>query len=220
MEPTTTKERILMTSMSLFAEQGFAEISLRTITTAAGVNLAAVNYHFGSKTDLIRTIIRRVLDPINAQQLQLLDDLEKTTLSPSIVELLTAFSIPVLELMEPQHTFDQTQARLFSRIMINPGNDILQMAFEEVTNVDQRYLPAFGRVLPHLGPDELQWRYRSTIVVLVSHWADLSTALYTDKLPVVDDRRYHAWMLTFLEAALCAPATRMINTQHTTEKAG
>lgn len=220
MEPTTTKERILMTSMSLFAEQGFAEISLRTITTAAGVNLAAVNYHFGSKTDLIRTIIRRVLEPINAQQLQLLDDLEKTTPSPSIVALLTAFSTPVLDLMEPQHMFEQLQARLFSRVMINPGNDILQMTFEEVARVDQRYRPAFGRVLPHLTLDELQWRYRSTIVVLVSHWADLSTGLYTNRLAVVNDHNYRAWMMTFLEAALCAPATRMINTQHTTEKAG
>ncbi|MEM8534192.1 MAG: TetR/AcrR family transcriptional regulator [Chloroflexota bacterium] len=218
MGPTTTKERILITGMSLFADEGFAEISLRAITTAAGVNLAAVNYHFGSKTDLIRTIIRRVLGPINVQQLQLLDDLEKTTPSPSIAELLTAFSTPVLELMEPRHTFAQMQARLFSRVMINPGKEILEMTLEEVSAVDQRYLPAFGRVLPHLGTDELQWRYRSTIVVLVSHWADLSTGLYTSKLPVVNDHNYRAWMMTFLEAALRAPATEMMNTQHTTAR--
>ena len=220
MEPTTTKERILMTGMSLFADQGFAEISLRAITTAAGVNLAAVNYHFGSKTDLIRTIIQRVLGPINAQQLQLLDDLEKTTSSPSVVALLTAFSTPVLDLMTPQHTFEQMQARLFSRVMINPGNDILQISLEEVATVDQRYLPAFSQVLPHLGADELQWRYRSTIVVLVSHWADLSTGLYTNQLPAMHDHHYRAWMMTFLEAALCAPATEMIDAKHMTEKAG
>ena len=49
-----TRDRILDAAEELFAEQGFAS-SLRNITSSAGVNLAAVNYHFGSKEELIRT---------------------------------------------------------------------------------------------------------------------------------------------------------------------
>ena len=58
-----TAERILDAAEVLFAERGFAETSLRTITSAAGVNLAAVNYHFGSKKELIQAVFARFLTP-------------------------------------------------------------------------------------------------------------------------------------------------------------
>ena len=59
-----TVERILDAAEILFAERGFAETSLRTITSAAGVNLAAVNYHFGSKKALIQAVFVRFIDPV------------------------------------------------------------------------------------------------------------------------------------------------------------
>lgn len=59
-----TVERILDSAEILFAERGFAETSLRTITSAAGVNLAAVNYHFGSKKALIQAVFVRFTDPL------------------------------------------------------------------------------------------------------------------------------------------------------------
>ncbi|CBL44871.1 Transcriptional regulator [gamma proteobacterium HdN1] len=59
-----TVERILDAAEILFSERGFAETSLRTITSAAGVNLAAVNYHFGSKKALIQAVFVRFMDPV------------------------------------------------------------------------------------------------------------------------------------------------------------
>lgn len=64
-----TITRILDTAEVLFAEKGFAETSLRAITSKAGVNLAAVNYHFGSKEALIQAVFERFLDPF-CQQLE------------------------------------------------------------------------------------------------------------------------------------------------------
>ena len=63
MAQSDTVERILDAAEQLFAERGFAETSLRLITTRAGVNLAAVNYHFGSKKALIQAVFSRFLDP-------------------------------------------------------------------------------------------------------------------------------------------------------------
>ena len=60
-----TVSRILDTAETLFAEKGFAETSLRTITSKAKVNLAAVNYHFGSKKALIQAVFARYLDPFS-----------------------------------------------------------------------------------------------------------------------------------------------------------
>lgn len=63
MANVSTADRILDTAEELFAERGFAETSLRTITSCAGVNLAAVNYHFGSKKALIQAVFERYLTP-------------------------------------------------------------------------------------------------------------------------------------------------------------
>jgi len=62
-----TVDRILNAATILFAERGFSETSLRTITSTADVNLAAVNYHFGSKKELIQAVFARFLDPFCAE---------------------------------------------------------------------------------------------------------------------------------------------------------
>ncbi|HVJ62842.1 MAG TPA: TetR/AcrR family transcriptional regulator, partial [Tahibacter sp.] len=69
----STKERILGAAEQLFATHGFAGASLRQVTAAANVNLAAVNYHFGSKENLINEVFRRRLDDLNAHRLEELD---------------------------------------------------------------------------------------------------------------------------------------------------
>ncbi|MDH4573357.1 TetR/AcrR family transcriptional regulator [Salinicola acroporae] len=71
-----TVTRILDTAEVLFAEKGFAETSLRNITTRAKVNLAAVNYHFGSKKALIQAVFARYLDPFSERLNLALDGLE------------------------------------------------------------------------------------------------------------------------------------------------
>lgn len=62
-----TVTAILNAAEELFSERGFAETSLRNITTRAGVNLAAVNYHFGSKKALIQAVFARFLTPFSEQ---------------------------------------------------------------------------------------------------------------------------------------------------------
>ena len=72
-----TKTRILDAAESLFMEHGFEATSLRQLTTAAGVNLAAVNYHFGTKEELFQAVLTRRLDPMNQERIDLLDELER-----------------------------------------------------------------------------------------------------------------------------------------------
>ena len=65
MAQSDTVTKILDAAEALFAEHGFAETSLRTITAKADVNLAAVNYHFGSKKALIQAVFERFLTPFS-----------------------------------------------------------------------------------------------------------------------------------------------------------
>ena len=57
-----TKNRILNAAERLFAQQGFVQTSMREITSSADVNLAAINYHFGSKNNLIQSVFQRYFD--------------------------------------------------------------------------------------------------------------------------------------------------------------
>src|SRR3982075_3031318 len=74
-----TRTRILDAAEELFMLHGFEGTSMRVLTATAGVNLAAVNYHFGSKDALIEALFRRRLDPMNAARVSELDRLETET---------------------------------------------------------------------------------------------------------------------------------------------
>src|SRR2546426_2395230 len=74
--PAATKERILDAAETLFMEHGFEATSVRLITAAAGANLAAANYHFGSKEELFRAVLTRRLDPMNQERVELLGRFE------------------------------------------------------------------------------------------------------------------------------------------------
>lgn len=72
-----TKERILDAAERLFAQHSYAGVSLRTITAEAGVNLAAVNYHFGSKDALLQAVFLRRAKDLNRERLRLLAEVEE-----------------------------------------------------------------------------------------------------------------------------------------------
>ena len=72
-----TKTRLLDAAERLFSDRGFEAVSHRDIAVAAAVNLAAVNYHFGSKDRFIRAVIKRRVDSINARRLAALARAER-----------------------------------------------------------------------------------------------------------------------------------------------
>ena len=71
-----TRSRILDAAEVLFMEHGFDGTSMRMITGSAGVNLAAVNYHFGTKELLIQEVFRRRLTDLNNARVAVLDRME------------------------------------------------------------------------------------------------------------------------------------------------
>ena len=73
--PSDTRDQILDTAERLFAEFVIDGVSIRTITAEAGVNLAAIHYHFGSKEALVREVFVLRIGPLNRERLRLLDDL-------------------------------------------------------------------------------------------------------------------------------------------------
>lgn len=202
---TDTKIRILDAAERLIAEHGVAGTSLRAVTGEAGVNLAAVNYHFGSKEALVEAVVGRIVAPINDERLRRLDALEAAPGEPSLEQLIDAFVGPIIDLLEREVEKGRIIARLLLRLLGDPGEAMQRIAIAQVSAVADRFLRAFGRALPHLSPEELWWRFTSMIAVVIFHDAfRLSTNVWPDFAPG-KARHSREWMTRFLVAGMQAP---------------
>lgn len=152
----STKERILGAAEQLFATHGFAGASLRQVTAAANVNLAAVNYHFGSKENLINEVFRRRLDDLNAHRIEELDKAAAQADS-TLEDLLAAFIRPALDL-----SLDRSGGGAFIRVLARAfaeHNDALRKFLSDnYGHVMKRFHAAFAQRLPNLDKEELYWR--------------------------------------------------------------
>ncbi len=94
----TTRLSILNAAERCFGENGFDGVSLRTITEVAGVDLALVNYHFGSKENLLHEVIARRARVVHEERVRALELARQKagTQSPSIEAIVTAFLEPLL----------------------------------------------------------------------------------------------------------------------------
>jgi AcrR family transcriptional regulator len=158
--PTVTKDRILDAAESLFMEHGFEATSLRAITAAAAVNLASVNYHFGSKEELFQAVLARRLDPMNQERLDLLTKLERESGSAPLRcdRILAAMFIPALRLARDPERGGKDFLRLLGRAYADPAPFIRRFLAEQYATMIERFKTAFGRALPDLPKRELSWR--------------------------------------------------------------
>ncbi|MBP7488534.1 MAG: TetR family transcriptional regulator [Azospira sp.] len=156
-----TRERILDAAEHLFTENGFEGTSMRMITGAAGVNLAAVNYHFGSKEQLIQEVFRRRLTWLNQERLRILDELEAEAagkpLKPSLI--VDAFFGTLIRMAEHEALGGRTFLRLIGRTMTEPSGFIRAFFAEEYAGVVDRYKQALFKALPDVPKAEIVWRF-------------------------------------------------------------
>jgi len=158
--PAMTKARILDAAEALFMEHGFEATSLRAITAAAAVNLAAVNYHFGSKEELFQAVLTRRLDPMNQERVDLLTELERAY-GPAPLpcdRILSAMFIPALKLARDPARGGKNFLRLLGRAYADPAPFIRKFLAEQYAVMIARFKAAFARALPSLPKKELSWR--------------------------------------------------------------
>jgi AcrR family transcriptional regulator len=157
MNTSDTRQRLLDAAQKLFVQHGIDATSLRRITTEAGANLASVNYHFGSKVELIQAVFARHLEPLNKERIRLLDALEEQSRhDPLPLEsILEAFLKPAFEMMKNQkpREFVCLLGRLFTE-----SNDLRMSIMHQFQEVQHRFFAAIGRTLPDLPLEDLTWR--------------------------------------------------------------
>ena len=204
MTSSDPKDRILEVAERLFAEQGLDAVSLRSVTTEAGVNVAAVNYYFGSKVALLQAMTQHFFRTVNEEQLRRLADIEAKTQAPSVQELLVAYAFPIFDVFDSPRGREWVQALMMIRTAAPSGSTSTVMEGENGTEVTSRYYEALRRALPHLPPDELWWRFERTHSLLMANQGRRAVQ-DTNKGKTGRDER--AWLLTFLAGALQAAST-------------
>ena len=202
-----TRTRILDAAEELFMQHGFEGTSMRLLTAKAGVNLAAVNYHFGSKHALIEAVFRRRLDPMNAARIAELDRLEAgCALTPETI--IRAFVGPSLRLVEDAKGGGRNFTRLLGRTYTEPAKAIRALIGQTYAPTMERYKAALERALPQMPPEELIWRMHFMFGTLAY------TLAATDTVQLIagckPEDRYDARLLeerltAFLAAGLTAP---------------
>ncbi len=159
MEPTDTKSQILDAAERLFGEHGFGGTSMRKLTAAAGVNLAAVNYHFRSKEGLLDALFARRLDPMNQERLAMLDEIlaRSGDEAPPLEEVIRALVWPPLRLWHDRERDGARFMRLLGRIHSEPGPEVRGMLARYFEEVERRFTEAIARCLPGSDPADRIW---------------------------------------------------------------
>ena len=156
-----TRARILDAAERLFMAHGHDGTSMRQITGEAGVNLAAVNYHFGSKEALIQEVFRRRLNWLNEERMRALDELEVTAdgqpLKPS--QIVDAFFGTMIRMAEDEERGGVIFLRLLGRTLTEPSDFIRAFLAHEYKTVVERYKEALFRSLPDVPKAEIVWRF-------------------------------------------------------------
>ncbi len=208
--PHETRTRILDAAEELFMQHGFESTSMRLLTAKAGANLAAVNYHFGSKDALIEAVFRRRLDPMNTGRIAELDRLEKDaggrTLEPEAI--IRAFVGASLRMIEDSKSGGRNFIRLLGRTYTDPQKHIRSLIGQLYAPAMSRFKAAFERALPQMPGDELVWRMHFMFGTLAY------TLAATDTVQLIagckpedryDARLLEARLTAFLAAGLLAP---------------
>jgi len=204
-----TKTRILDAAEALFTEHGFEATSLRQLTAAAGVNLAAVNYHFGSKEVLFQAVLTRRLDPMNQERIELLEALEREggARPPSCEKVLFAMLIPALRLARDEKRGGKYFLRVLGRAYADPAPFIRDFLHAQYAGMIARYKEAFLRALPHLSRQELTWRLHFVMGALSYTLAGTDALkLFAQVTQADNDELLLQRLAPFLVAGLKAPA--------------
>ncbi|WP_027213730.1 TetR/AcrR family transcriptional regulator [Burkholderia sp. WSM2232] len=204
-----TKSRILDAAETLFIDCGYEAMSLRQITSRAEVNLAAVNYHFGSKESLIHSMLSRRLDRLNEERVKLLERFDRMLGERLTCEhVLGAMFIPALRLSRDPRVGGKAFLRLLGRAYTDPSAFIRDFLNAHYASVAVRFFDAFQRALPHLPREELGWRLHFAIGALSGVLAGADTESLIAEFSqgkTMNDLQLIARLASLMVAALKAP---------------
>jgi AcrR family transcriptional regulator len=210
---TATRERILDTAEKHFAMHGFNGTSLRALTEEAGVNLAAVNYHFGSKEALYEHVFVRRVAPMNTRRLAVLKEAQKSAgdLPVPLPRLLDLMLRPIVELAASTRPDPHPFPRVMLRSFIEPQPFMRPVLAREFGPLFLKLVPALRAATPWLDLPTLGFRLRLVLTAAVINYATVpflpSNPMFEAAQPLFarPPEEQLAHLIAFIEAGLRAP---------------
>lgn len=155
-----TKQRLIEAAEALFADEGFDRVSVRDITQKAGANVAAVNYHFGSREGLVAVVMARYINPVNEERLARLEALERRVGGKPlpVEEVLDAFVRPFATQVRRSELSEKLFFKLMGRMFGQQGCDLPPVVETVFVTMLNRFQKAFAKSLPGLAAEDVWWR--------------------------------------------------------------
>ncbi len=203
-----TQQKILDAAEQLFSETGFSATSLRQITSMAEVNLASVNYHFGSKKELIQAVLQRYL----AVLMPRLDDeftrLLASTQPNNLPVVLAAFIEPLLELNKVQQNGTTMFLQLLGRGYTDVQGHLRWFFNHHYGRTLDKFVLLVQQSCPQLPASEIFWRLHfslGTIVFTMASNVALKDIAAADFNEVVEIDGVIKRLIPYLAAGIAAP---------------
>lgn len=203
-----TQQRILDAAQSLFAESGFNDTSLRQITTKAEVNLASVNYHFGSKKELIQAVLQRYLQVLMPRLDHEFDRLLASQKPNDLTQILSVFVKPLLDLNQLQRRGTRTFLQLLGRGYTDVQGHLRWFINQHYGRTLDKFVLLVQQSCPHLPQSEVFWRLHFSLGSIVFTMASsdaLSEIAQADFNEAVDIEGVIRRLIPYLGAAIAAP---------------
>lgn len=214
MSDTDTRSRIIDAAERLFVAQGFEATSLRMITAEAQVNLAAVNYHFGSKEFLVEEVFHRRLAWLSEQRLAALDQAEAQAGGGAVKprQIVEAFFGPAIRMLADDARGGRGFMRLLGRTYTEPAEFVRRFLADEYATVVARYKKALCLALPGVPKEEILWRFHFMLgaMAYAISGADALNVLGEINLEEPDAEALYARLMSFLIGGLRAPLPEVV----------
>jgi AcrR family transcriptional regulator len=155
-----SKRRLLDAAEQLFAEKGFEAVSVRDITGLAKTNVAAVNYHFGSREALLSMAMMRYMAPVTQERLARLESIEKkwSGKAAPLEEIIDALVRPLVSQVKKSELSERLFYKLIGRIFAQQTEDLPAPIEEQLRHVIDRFTRSFAKALPAVSGEDLVWR--------------------------------------------------------------
>ena len=202
-----TPARLVDAAERLFAESGLEGISLRGVAAAAGVNSAAVHYHFGSREALVEAVLLRRVEPIQKRRVALLAALPEGD-GPEVVRgLVEALVLPSAELALHGGSSGRAYVKLLARLYADGHRFVSDIVMSHFGDTYREIGERAARALPEL-PRPVLNRRLVVVVRTALHWLAAADVLGALDGGDADDEQRIEEIIDFLVGGLSAPARK------------
>ncbi|WP_223787897.1 TetR/AcrR family transcriptional regulator [Marinicella meishanensis] len=185
MTTLSTKERILNSTEKLIAEHGFAELSIRKISLQAHTNLAAINYHFGNKQQLINQVLERRLNNLFEVRMKMLHDLNQgdRKITCNLEQILHAFIAPALYMINDEHQGGKVFMKVLARAYAEQSDSLHDLLAKRYTPIIKEFAEAIQLACPDLPRETIFWRFHFIIGALTYAMGDFGASSMAKQMP-------------------------------------